>query len=85
MDQTHDKRRFWLVRKKTVYIVLGSLLFINAPIFIWLFSEMHASAEAVDGFGQRLIAKDYDGAYNRQAMIFEARLASRNSLNSRRR
>jgi hypothetical protein len=64
MDHTQDRKKYWLVRKKTVYIVLGLMLVINVPLFIWLFGEMHASAEAFDAFGQRLIAKDYDGAYN---------------------
>jgi hypothetical protein len=71
MDQVQDRQKFWLVRKKTVYIVLGLILLINVPIFIWLFGEMHAAGKAADAFGQRLVVEDYDGAYNAASDEFQ--------------
>ncbi len=70
--QRYDRRKFWLVRKKAIYIVLCVVLAPSVPIFMWLFSEMHAAGTALDAFSQRLVAKDYDGAYSAASPEFQA-------------
>jgi hypothetical protein len=75
MDQIQDRKKFWLVRRKLVYIILGSLLAINIPIFTWLFSEMHAAGKAFDEFSQRLIAKDFEGAYSSASRDFQSAIS----------
>jgi len=71
-DQGYDRKKFWLVRKRLIYIVLCVVLAPSVPIFVWLFSEMHAAGRALDAFSQRLIAKDYDGAYSATSPEFQA-------------
>jgi hypothetical protein len=75
MEQLQDKKKFWLVRKKPVYIVVGLILIITVPIFITLFSEMHSAGKALDAFSQRLIAKDYDGAYSEASKEFQSAIS----------
>jgi hypothetical protein len=75
MDQMQDKKKFWLVRKKPVYIILGLIIGINVPIFSWLFSEMHAAGKALDAFSQSVIAKDYEGAYNSASKEFQSAIS----------
>jgi hypothetical protein len=72
MDQVLDKKKYWLVRKRSVYFVLGLILVVTVPIFIWLFGEMHTAGKALDAFSQRLIAKDYDGAYSAASEEFQS-------------
>ena len=73
-DRMSERKKFWLVRKKSVYIVLCLILGINLPILIWLFSEMHAADKALDAFSQRLVLKDYDGAYGTTSPGFQIAL-----------
>jgi len=40
MNETSESKKYWRVRKKTIYIIGGLFLVIVTPIFIWLFSEM---------------------------------------------
>jgi hypothetical protein len=75
MDQIQDRKKFWLVRKRPIYIVLGLILVITVPIFVWLFSEMHAASKTLDAFSQRLIAKDYDGAYSAASDEFQSAIS----------
>ena len=75
MDQMEDRKKFWLVRKKPVYIAVGLILVLTVPIFIWLFSQMHSAGKALDAFGQRLIAKDYDGAYSAASEEFQSAIS----------
>jgi hypothetical protein len=70
MDDARD-RKYWRIRKKTVFIALGVILVITVPIFTWLFGEMHAAGKALDAFSQMLIAKDYDGAYRSASKEFQ--------------
>jgi hypothetical protein len=72
MDQVPDRKKYWLVRKKPVYIILGLMLVIFIPFYIWIFGEMRAADKALDAFGQRLIAKDYDGAYGAASEDFRS-------------
>lgn len=74
-DHGHERKKFWLVRKKAIYIVLCVTLAPSVPIFLWLFSEMHAAGKALDAFSQRLVAKDYDGAYNATSPEFQAAIS----------
>lgn len=74
-DQRYDKKKFWLVRKKVIYLVLGVILAPSVPIFIWLFSEMHAAGKALDAFSQKLVVKDYDGAYSTASPEFQAAIS----------
>lgn len=71
-DKSYDRKKFWLVRKKTLYIVLCVILAPSVPLFTWLFSEMHAAEKALDAFSQSLIVKDYDSAYNATSPEFKA-------------
>lgn len=80
MEQTPDRKKFWLVRKKTVYIVLSLILAISVPIFIWLFSENHAAGKALDTFAQKLIAKDYDGAYSTASEDFQSAISKQDFI-----
>lgn len=75
MDQEQEKKKFWRVRKKPVYIAVALILFITVPIFVWLFSEMHAAGKALDAFGQLLIAKDYDRAYSVASQDFQTAIS----------
>jgi hypothetical protein len=75
VDQGYDRKKFWLVRKKALYIVLFVILAPSIPIFIWLFSEMHAAGKALDAFSQRLVAKDYDSAYSATSPEFQAAIS----------
>src|SRR5215470_9890893 len=75
MERMQERKRFWLVRKKPVYIAVGLILVVTVPIFIWLFSEMHSAGKALDSFGQRLIARDYDGAYRESSKEFQSAIS----------
>lgn len=71
MNETSESKKYWRVRKKTIYIIGGLFLVIVTPIFIWLFSEMSGAGKALDAFGQMLIAKDYEGAYSAASPDFQ--------------
>jgi hypothetical protein len=76
LDQKYDRKKSWLVRKRPVYIVLCFAFGITLPIFIWLFSEMHSAGKALDAFSQKLILKDYDGAYSTASPEFQAAISN---------
>jgi hypothetical protein len=75
MDQMQDSKKFWRVRKRPVYVILGLILAVSVPMFIWLFGEMHAAGKALDAFSQRVIAKDYDGAYKSASADFKSAIS----------
>lgn len=75
MDQMQDRKKFWLVRKKPIYIALGLVLVVSAPIFTWLSIQVHAAGKALDAFSESLIAKDYDGAYNAASEEFRSAIS----------
>jgi len=72
MSETPDRKKYWIVRKKPVFIALGVLIVVVAPFSIWIFGELHAANKAFDVFCQKLIATDYDAAYAEASPDFQS-------------
>jgi hypothetical protein len=72
MNEAQTTKPAWTKRKKTFFII-GALIVVAAvPAFTWMFMEMHAANQALTTFGEALVSRDYERAYNLTSSEFRA-------------
>ncbi len=73
-DDAPEAKKYRLIRRQSVYLVLGLVVALSVPIFSFL-SEMHEANKALDAFSQDLVAREYDAAYRAASIPFQSALS----------